>query len=171
MHHNRMNYLKQRKFFIILAFAFSISNAWALSESACWPSVSTGDYQGYAEVYSVEKGSYVIEGDTNLGVECNFYVSKKGVKFNGSFYSWDAPGLQASREMEGRHERINFRGRLGSVIVADLVVEIPKGTIVQVIRMAVALKVNESDKKRGLEEGQSTTEDKTDGSKLHRSPY
>lgn len=104
-----------------------------------WPAVSTGEYKGYAELYVLNNGNYVIEGDTNLGGECTLRVTMKGVDYDGDFFPWDAPGLQASRDTKEGRQRINFRGRIGNVVVADLTWEEPKGKVVNVQRMSVAL--------------------------------
>jgi len=114
----------------------------AAEEPGIWPNVSIGEYKGYAESYVVGNGNYIIEGDTNLGVECAFSVSVKGVTFNGQFFHWNAPGVQASREAEKGRQRVNFRGKIGNVIVADISIEDSKGEVIRVIRMSVALAPN-----------------------------
>lgn len=97
-----------------------------------------GEYVGYGEMYAVDKGNYTISGCTNLGNETSFSVTKEGVVCGGNFYKWEVGGFQADRDTKEGHERINFLGKAGNVVVADLTFEEPKGNIVTVIRMTVA---------------------------------
>jgi len=104
-----------------------------------WPAISTGSYRGYADVFSISNGEYILaNGCESLGGACDLQLSSKGVSFNGFFYAWDAPGLQASRTTKEGLERINIRGKLGEVSVVDLTTEEPKGKMISVIRMTVA---------------------------------
>jgi hypothetical protein len=131
--------MKDLALYIFVATGLGLMPVRAAEENEHWPKVSTGDYKGYAELYAVSDGVYIIEGHTNLGEECSFKVSSKGVDYGGEFFRWDAPGLQASRNTKEGHQRINFRGKVGNVVVADLILEDPKGKIVNVLRMSVAL--------------------------------
>jgi hypothetical protein len=110
----------------------------AAAEEPLGPKVSLGDYAGYAEIYTPYKGRYIIEGDSGLGTEGAFQVSKSGVRFNGDVFPWDVQGLQASLKTKSGLIRINFRGRAGNVVVTDVTYEDRKGGVARLIRISAA---------------------------------
>ena len=120
----------------LMCFILSAMPVWA--EEGAWPNVSPGKYVGYAEIYLVKNGSYTIEGHTNLGDRCELTVSKEGVEYDGNLFRWDHPGLQASRAAGTGTERINFRGKIGNVVVVDLDLGSVNGAASRVMRMSVA---------------------------------
>jgi hypothetical protein len=107
----------------------------AADEVRPWLKVSPGGYLGYAELYRISKGSYVVDGDSSLGSECEFRVSTKGVDLKGEFRPWDVIGFQASHDTKAGRTRVNFRGRVGSLVVADVSFKKPKGTLVNLLRI------------------------------------
>ncbi|CAN5584306.1 hypothetical protein BH09VER1_BH09VER1_40320 [soil metagenome] len=104
-----------------------------------WTRIALGPYTGYGDMFSKVKGEYVLDnGCTPLGGEVALIVSDKGISWNGAFYAWEAPGLQATRTHGNEYERMSIRGKSGSVTVIDLLTEQPKGTERSMLRMTVA---------------------------------
>jgi len=89
----------------------------------------------------VIKDQYLLNnGCEILGSGCELQISSKGIVAFGEFFQWDAAGLQASRKNKNEYMRINIRGKVGEVILFDLITERPKGKTIGLIRMTVAEK-------------------------------
>jgi len=126
------------KYLLSLLLALTILTLYSAYAEQGWSIVSIGKYIGYCEQFSVDDHKFIVEGDTGFGSECEFTVMTEGVKLGGELFSWDAPGVQASRTIADRWLRINFMQKFGNVVVADLTVEQPKGKIIRVNRMSVS---------------------------------
>jgi len=130
------------QFFLRSLLVLIICGAYSLRAEETWSKVSIGKYVGYSDQFAVVGDRFILNGDTGFGSECEFVVTKDGVELVGELLSWDAPGVQASRTVDGKFQRINFMARYGAVVVADLSFEDPKGKVVLVTRMSVALAPN-----------------------------
>lgn len=122
---------------LLLLLCSLATNLWARDSGGKWDSISIGNYQGYAELYTRHKVGFVISG--GIGIEASLEVTEKGVIWNGSFYPWDAPGRQASRYEKNQKEykRIFIQGKCGPVTVVDVMTERPKGSVIKLIRMVM----------------------------------
>ena len=107
------------------------------SKSVGWN--ASGAYTGYAESYAWSKERFVLDGGcTDIGEECKLKFLPEGLELDGRLYHWDAVGLQASGKGSDVYQRLTVLGKFGSVLVVDLYVEKPKGTLIRLIRMTVA---------------------------------
>lgn len=108
------------------------------------PLLEEGHYEGYAELYDIANRGLTIQSCDTLGTPCTLTVTAQGVEFLDDHFPWDVKGVQASRNAtNGQIQRINRRGRFGSVFVIDYQITDMDGTVTQLIRICVAPKPND----------------------------
>ncbi len=121
---------------IIFLFTFQIVRA---DDSKTWSKISKGVYSGYGDRFARIKEEFVLDnGCTLQAEECEIEVTEQGIEIAEVLFPWDAPGFQASREINGEYKRINIHGKVGSVVLVDLWTERPKGRVVALLRMSLA---------------------------------
>lgn len=123
----------------IICLLFGVLGLSVCGRAETWPKISTGNYGGYADMFTISKDEAVLSnGCLSTGVDCELVVSSEGISYNGWFYRWEAPGYSAFRTTKKGRERVTILGKARGVTVIDFITEEPKGKAISFIRMVVA---------------------------------